>query len=194
MIVRGRPEVHVTERVTGEMLNDVGIGLKKTGSTDGRMEEDVVSAAGERPDEGRGPAGEDVNAMLLEQHGQLDEPFVAIKTAAGENTKHRFDQLHLLLARHEVADAMILGAVAGSLREERHRAHRAGREPTAPARAVRLRELPPGRDGSRSARHRGTAWTRAHPAAAGSAAGQYAPVPWAQPPAPAGRALKKATG
>jgi hypothetical protein len=133
-------------------------------------------------------------AVLLGQHGQLDELFVAIKTATGESKKQTFDQLQLLRARHEVADAMILAAVAGSLREERHRARRAGREPTVPARAVRLRELPPGRDGSRYARHRGTASTQAHPAVAESTAAQYAPAPWAPSPAPAGGALNKATG
>ncbi len=78
----------------------------------------AVSAAGE--DRRRPPTcpESDVIAVLLEQHGQLDELFDAIKTATGASKLQTLDQLQLLLARHETAEQMILRSVARDLRGE----------------------------------------------------------------------------
>jgi hemerythrin superfamily protein len=77
-----------------------------------------VSAAGEdRKKAADLPEGE-VIPVLLEQHVQVHELFAAIKTATGESKQQTFDQLQLLLARHETAEETILGSVARDLRGE----------------------------------------------------------------------------
>jgi hemerythrin superfamily protein len=60
----------------------------------------------------------DVVRVLLEQHAQIRQLFASVQGAAGQDRQRQFDQLRLLLARHETAEEMIVRPVTRSIGAE----------------------------------------------------------------------------
>lgn len=65
----------------------------------------------ERTEAARLPQG-NIIRILLEQHAQIRELFVAVKASTGAPKQERFDELRELLAIHEVGEEMILRPVS----------------------------------------------------------------------------------
>lgn len=65
----------------------------------------------ERTEAAKLPEG-NIIRILLEQHAQIRELFIAVKAATGETKQQRFDELRELLAVHEVGEEMILRPVS----------------------------------------------------------------------------------
>jgi len=62
--------------------------------------------------------GEDVIAILLQQHQRVKELMADIRTADGDHKRQAFDELRALLAAHETAEEMVLRPVTRSLGEQ----------------------------------------------------------------------------
>jgi hemerythrin superfamily protein len=70
----------------------------------------VVDATEQQPRADELPRG-DIISVLLEQHEQIRSLFAAVNAATGKAKQQSFDDLRLLLARHETAEEMILRPV-----------------------------------------------------------------------------------